>query len=197
MQCKKCGQENIEGVQICQKCGAPLGRVERGESLTPIWFSSRLIGAFAVIAAVVAIVGVFAPWADAGWSAGTPPEARSAAASAWDLMTSSGDVEGGPAAYAIVAFAGACVLLLGGLWSLLDPLSKAAWSAVFAGAAAAIAGSIWGGQSVSEIVFAGVGTAEVTITRASGEWATLAGGIAGLLASIMGRIGAGEPRVRL
>ncbi len=197
MQCKKCGQENIDGVQICQRCGARLDAAERRDSLSPIWFGSRLIGAFAVIAAVVAIIGVFTPWANASWTAGQPAEERSAAASGWDLMTASGDVEEGTEAYAIVAFAGAFVLLLGALWALMDPLSKAAWFAVFAGGVAAIAGSVWGGQALSDIIFTGAGNAEVAITRASGAWATLAGGAAGVLAAIVGRIGAGEPRVSL
>lgn len=197
MQCKKCGQVNLEGARTCQRCGALLGVAERRDSLAPIWFGSRLIGALAVIAAVVTIIGVFSPWANAAWTAGQPAEERSAAASGWDLMTVSGDVGEGPEAYAIAAFAGAFVLLLGALWALMDPQSKAAWFAVFAGGAAAIAGSVWGGQTSGDIVFTGVGQAEVMITRASGEWATLAGGIAGVLFSIVGRIGAGEPRVRL
>jgi hypothetical protein len=151
----------------------------------------------AVFAAVVAIVGVFTPWASASWTSGEPAEARSADGSGWDLMTASGDVEEGPEAYAILAFAGVFVLLLGALWALLDPLSKAAWFVAFAGGVAAIAGSIWGLQSVNDIVFAGVGSAGVTITGGSGQYATLAGGIAGVLAGIVGRIGASEPRVRL
>lgn len=197
MQCKKCGQENIPGVQICQRCGAPLGEVERRQSMVPIWFGSRLIGAFGVIAAVLAIVGVFTPWASATWSSGDPPEARSAAGSGWDLMTASGDVEEGPEAYAVVAFAGAFVLLLGALWALLDPLSKAAWLVALAGGVAAIAGSVWGGQSVNDIVFAGLGTGAAEITSGAGQYLTLAGGIAGVLAGIVGRLGASESRVRL
>lgn len=197
MQCKKCGQENIAGVQLCQRCGARLGEVERRQSMVPMWFGSRLIGAFAVIAAVLTIVGVFTPWANAIWSSGEPPEARSAAGSGWDLMTASGDVEEGPEPYAIAAFAGAFVLLLGALWALLDPLSKAAWFVVLAGGVAAIAGSAWGLQSVNEVVFTGVGAAEAAITKGAGQYLTLAGGIAGGLASIVGRLGAAEPRVRL
>ena len=197
MQCKKCGQENIEGVQTCQRCGARLGQAERRDSLTPVWFGSRLIGAIAVIAAVVAIVGVFIPWASATWTSGEPAEARRADGSGWDLMTASGDVENGPEAYAIVAFAGAVVLLLGALWALLDPLSKAAWFVAFVGGGAAIAGGVWGLQSVSEVVLTGVASAGATITGGPGQYATLAGGIAGVLASIVGRVGASEPRIRL
>lgn len=190
MQCKKCGQENIEGVQTCQRCGARLGQVERPDSLAPIWFGSRLIGALAVIAAVVAIIGVFTPWASASWISGAPAEVRSADGSGWDLMTASGDVEEGPEAYAIVAFAGVFVLLLGALWALLDPLSRAAWFVALAGGVAAIAGAAWGMQSVNDVVFAGVGSATVTITGGGGQYATLGGGIAGVLVSIVGRIGA-------
>ncbi len=197
MRCRKCGQETIEGAQTCQRCGARLGEAERRDSLPPIWFRSRFIGAFAVIAAVIAIVGVFSPWASAAWTSGDPAENRSADGSGWELMTAGGDVEEGPEAYAIIGFAGAWALLLGALWAMLDPLSKAAWFVVLAGAAAAIAGSVWGAQSAGDIVFAGAGNAAVTISRAWGLYLTLAGGIAGALASIVGRLGASEPRIRL
>lgn len=197
MQCNKCGQENIEGVQTCQKCGARLGQAERRDSLAPIWFRSRLIGAMAVIAAVVGIVGVFVPWASASWTSGETAEARYADGSGWELMTASGDVEEGPEAYAIVAFAGVFVLLLGALWGLLDPLSKAAWFVALAAGAAAIAGAVWGLQGVNDVVFTGAGSAGATITRGSGQYATLAGGIAGVLAGIMGWVGASDPRIRL
>jgi len=42
MQCKKCGQENMDGAFACQRCGAPLGVVERSD-WTPVWFGSRFI----------------------------------------------------------------------------------------------------------------------------------------------------------
>lgn len=196
MQCKKCGQENIAGVQLCQKCGSPLGQAEQS-TWVPMWFGSRIIGALAVIAAVLVIVGVFIPWVEASWISAEPPGAHSASGSGWDLMTASGDVQDGVEPYAIIAFAGSMVLALGALWAFHDPESKFAWFMAFAGGVLAIVGAVWGWQGFNDIVFAGIGTAEASIDRGPGLDMTLGGGIAGVIASIAGRLGASEPRIRL
>jgi len=85
------------------------------------------------MAAIVAVVGIFIPWAEGAWTSGTPPAVHSATASCWELMTGNGDVENGAAWYAITAFAGCMVLALGALWGFLDPKSRFAWTAAFAG----------------------------------------------------------------
>ena len=197
MQCKKCGQENMDGAPRCQRCGAPLAQVEQSASSVPMWFGSRIIGVLAAIAGVLVIVGVFVPWATAKWSSGQPLEAHSATGTGWELMTASGDIQDGAEPYAIMAFAGSIVLLLGAAWAFLDPGSKFAWAMTFVGGALAIAGSVWAWQVLNGIVFVGVNAAETTIDHGAGLDLTLGGGIAAIIASVIGRLGASESRPRL
>lgn len=192
MQCKKCGYENMEGVQVCQKCGAPFGQAERRSSELPMWFGSRIIGVLVVLAGALALLGVFLPWAKAVPGLGVPPEAVSAAASGWNLMMGSGDVQDGAEPYAILVFAGGILLLLGAVWALIDPNSKTAWATTAVAGLMVIAGSAWAWVALGDYVFAGVEAIEHSISHGVGLYLTIGGGVAGVLAGVVGRLGASE-----
>ena len=192
MQCKKCGYENMEGARICQRCGEPLGQGQGTSSDVPIWFGSRIIGFLTVMIAVVAMVGVFLPWVKATPIFGAPAETPSAIASGWDLMTESGDVQEGVEPYAILAFAGGVVLVLGAAWALADPQSKNSWATAALGGLLAIGGTAWGWQALSSYAFLGVDPTDVTISVGVGLYLTFGGGIAAVIAGIIGRFGTPE-----
>jgi len=197
MQCKKCGQENIDGAQLCQRCGTTLGKVVRQPSGSPMWFGSRITGAFALVAGVLVLVGIFLPWLEASMNLGELFGTLSISASGWDLMTGSGDVQDGVKTYAILAFAGSIVLLLGAVWAFLDPEMRFAWAMTIVGGVLAIVGSVWGWQDLNDFVVVGASAPEASIGYGAGLYMALAGGIAGVIAGIMGRLGASEQRIRL
>ena len=174
-----------------------LGKVVRQPSGPPVWFGSRITGAFALVAGVLVMVGIFLPWLKASNNLGELFGTLSISASAWDLMTGSGDVQDGVKAYAILAFAGSIVLLLGAVWASLDPESKSAWAMTVVGGVMAIVGSVWGWQDLSDFVATGANTSETSIGYGAGLYMALAGGIAGVIAGIMGRLGSQEQRIRL
>jgi hypothetical protein len=197
MQCNKCGQDNMDGAQLCQRCGTNLGKAVRQPSGPPMWFGSRVTGVFVLIAGVLVIVGIFLPWLKASMNFGELFGTLSISASGWDLMTGSGDVQDGVKTYAILAFAGSIVLLLGAVWAFLDPEMRFAWAMTIVGGVLATVGSVWGWQDLSDFVSAGVNTPEASIGYGAGLYLALAGGIAGVIAGIMGRLGASEQRIRL
>ena len=197
MQCNKCGQDNMDGAQLCQRCGTTLGKAERQPSGPPMWFGSRITGVFVLIAGVLVIVGIFLPWLKASMNLGELFGTLSISASGWDLMTGSGDVQDGVKTYAILAFAGSIVLLLGAVWAFLDPENRFAWAMTIVGGVLATVGSVWGWQDLSDFVSAGVNTPEASIGYGAGLYLALAGGIAGVIAGIMGRLGSSEQRIQL
>ena len=197
MQCKKCGQENLNGAQLCQKCGMPLGIAERQPSRLPLWFGSRIIGVFVLIAGVLVMVGIFLPWLKASMNLGELFGTLSISASGWDLMTGSGDVQDGVKTYAILAFAGSIVLLLGALWAFIDAGMRFAWAMTIVGGALAVVGSVWGWQDLNDFVAVGANTPEASIGYGAGLYMALGGGIAGVIAGIVGWLGSAEPRIRL
>jgi hypothetical protein len=197
MQCKKCGQENIIGAQLCQRCGTTLGKDEGQPSGPPMWFASRFTAAFVLTAGVLVIVGIFLPWLKASMNFGELFGTLSASVSGWDLVTGGGGVQGGAKTYAILAFAGSIVLLIGALLALLNPGSKFAWATAIGGGMLAIVGSAWGWHDLSDIVAAGANTPEASIGYGAGLYMGLVGGIAGVVAGIVGRLGSTELPIRL
>jgi len=195
MQCKKCGQENMDGTRLCQKCGTTLGKAEVQSGGVPLWFGSRIIGSFVLVAGVLALVGIFLPWLKASWDLGDLFGTLSISASGWDLMTGSGDVQDGTQTYAILAFAGSIVLLLGALWAFVDAGMRFAWVMAIVGGVVVVVGSVWGWQDLSDFVAAGADTSEASIGYGAGLYMALVGGIAGVIAGIMGRLGSPKPLI--
>ena len=108
-------------------------------------------------------------------------------------MTGSGHVQDGAEPYSILVFAGSIVLLLGALWAFVDLRSKNAWATTVLGGLLVIGGSVWGWLALNDYAFAGVNAAEVSINHGAGLYLTIGGGIAGIIAGIVGRLGASGP----
>ncbi len=195
MKCPKCGQENMDGTRLCQKCGTTLGKAEVQSGGLPPWFAGKFISAVVLVAGVLALVGIFLPWLKANWDLGDLLGTLSISATGWDLMTGSGDVQDGTQTYAILAFAGSIVLLLGALWAFVDPGMRFAWVMAIVGGVLVVVGSVWGWQDLSDFVATGADTAETSIGYGAGLYMALAGGIAGVIAGIMGRLGSPEPSI--
>ena len=195
MRCPKCGQENMDGTRLCQKCGTTLGKAELHPSSLPMWFGNRFIAAVVLVAGVLALVGIFLPWLKASWNLGDLFGTLSISASGWDLMTGSGDVQDGAKAYAILAFSGGIVLLLGALWAFVDPGSRFAWFITIVGGVVVVVGSVWGWQDLSDFVATGANTSETSIGYGAGLYMALVGGIVGVIGGIMGRLGSPKPLV--
>ena len=70
MQCKKCGQENLDGAQLCQRCGTTLGRRAAARYHHP---SGREQNhrSFVLVAGVLVLVGIFLPWLTFKWTSAT------------------------------------------------------------------------------------------------------------------------------
>jgi hypothetical protein len=197
VQCKKCGQENLDGAQLCQRCGTTLKQTGRQPGITAASVGSRITGLFVLIAGVLVLVGIFLPWLKASMNLGEWFGTLSISASGWDLVTGGGDVQDGAKTYAILAFAGSIVLLLGAVWAFLDPEMRFAWAMTIVGGVLAIVGSVWGWQDFNDFVVVGASAPEASIGYGAGLYMALAGGIAGVIAGIMGRLGSQEQRIRL
>ena len=185
----------MDGTRLCQKCGTTLGKAELHPSSLPMWFGNRFIAAVVLVAGVLALVGIFLPWLKASWNLGDLFGTLSISASGWDLMTGSGDVQDGAKAYAILAFSGGIVLLLGALWAFVDPGSRFAWFITIVGGVVVVVGSVWGWQDLSDFVATGANTSETSIGYGAGLYMALVGGIVGVIGGIMGRLGSPKPLV--
>jgi hypothetical protein len=182
VQCQKCGQKNLNGAQCCQGCGTPLG--EAGIPLVSAW--SRILGVFVLIAGVLALVGIFLSWFKISLNFGEFFGSISASASGWDLVTGGGGLKGGAETYAIITFIGSIVVLVGAVWALATPRMKAAWAVAIAGGVLAIVGSAWGWNDLPGSFSIGDDTLGASMGYGAGLYLAMMGGIAGLIAGIVG-----------
>jgi hypothetical protein len=186
MQCKKCGQENLDGAQLCQRCGTTLMPTARQPGITTSSVGSRITGLVVLIAGALVLAGIFLPWLTFKWDVGDLFGSLSVDISGWDLVTGSGDIEGGAKLYAILAFAGSIVVLLGAVWALAAPANRLGWAIATVGGVLAIIGSVWGWSDLSDFVAAGANTPGVSSDYGVGLFLALGGGIAGLLVGVYG-----------
>ena len=106
--------------------------------------------------------------------------------SGWDLVTGGGDIDEGAKLYAILAFAGSIVVLLGAVWALAHSGKSSAWAIATVGGVLAIVGSVWGWSDLSDFVAAGANTPGASFDYGVGLYLALVGGIAGFLAGLYG-----------
>jgi len=195
MQCKKCGQENINGAQLCQRCGTNLMQTSPQPETRASLVGSRITSLFVLAAGVLVLVGIFLSWLTFKWNAAEMLPSVSLSVSGWDLVTGSGDIGEGAKLYAILAFAGSIVLLLGALWALATPANRAPWAMAAIGGVLAIVGSVWGWSDLSDFVAAGANNPGASFNYGVGLYLALAGGIAGLVASFYGFARSSGPSV--
>jgi hypothetical protein len=186
MQCKKCGQENLAGAQLCQRCGTNLTQTDQQPGMTTSSVGSRITSLLLLAVGALVLVGIFLSWLTFKWNAAGMLPSVSLSVSGWDLVTGSGDIGEGAKLYAILAFAGSIVVLIGAVWALATPANRAPWAMAAIGGVLAIVGSIWGWSDLSDFVAAGENNPGASFNYGIGLYLALAGGIAGLAASVYG-----------
>jgi hypothetical protein len=158
----------------------------RQPGITTSSVGSRITALFVLIAGVLVLVGIILPWLTFKWDAGDLFANLSVNISGWDLVTGTGDIDEGAKTYAILAFAGSIVLLLGAVWAFIDPEMRFAWAMTIVGGVLAAVGSVWGWSDLSDFVAAGASTPGASLDYGIGLYLALAGGIAGLIAGLYG-----------
>jgi uncharacterized BrkB/YihY/UPF0761 family membrane protein len=128
-----------------------------------------MVGRVGLVAGILALVGVFTPWATQ--HGGLRPNL-----SAWDAMTGvvvPGDNAPLHLVWAGLAFGAALILLVGALYAVAAPKAKAPWVMLHIGGALAIAGFVSGLSDIRDglTILPGYGY---------GLYLTLVGGILGL-----------------
>ena len=186
MQCRKCGQKNLNGAQCCQTCGTTLSESGWQPGIPPVSAGSRIPGVFVLIAGVLVLVGIFLSWYKISFNFGEFWGGISVSASGWDLVTGGGGLEGGAETYAILTFIGSIVVLVGAVWALATPGMKAAWAVAIVGGVLAIAGSAWGWNDLPGSFAIGDDTLGASMGYGTGLYLAMVGGIAGLIAGIAG-----------
>jgi hypothetical protein len=182
MFCAQCGQENDDQSQFCRSCGASLREPSQPQSIQLGVTEKRIFGGIGLIAGILALVGVFAPWVTvSGWG-------ESLSASAWDSITRA-TIGGEPVereAWACLALAGAILAVVGALAVLAIPKAKEFWGILGIGGILAIVGSAWG---FSDIETGSI--LDISVSYGYGLYLTLVGGILGLvgIAVLRGRSG--------
>jgi hypothetical protein len=164
MDCSSCGQENDDQAQFSQGPGAPLQEPVQQRGIQRWITDKRILADIGLIASILVLVGVSAPWFTR--HLGLHPSV-----SAWDAMT--GLELWDYRLYAIwagVAFGAALILLVGALYALAAPRSKAPWLMLHMGGALAIIGFA---AAVSY-------TKDGSLGYGYGLFLTLVGGILGL-----------------
>ena len=167
MHCTRCGQENDDQARFCRSCGAALQEPVQKRGIERWVTDKKILAYIGLIAGVLALVGVFSPWA-------TYPGGYSPNISAWDAMT--GLTVWDYRLYLVwagLAFGGAILALVGAVSAVADPKAKAPWVILHVGGALAIAGFA---AAVSDIRDGGFGYPGYGY----GSFLTLAGGLLGL-----------------
>jgi len=132
MYCTKCGEENDDQAQFCRSCGAAVQEPIQQQGIQRWVTDKKILWGVGLIAGILALVGVFSPWATGRYSPNI---------TAWDAMT--GLTAWSHRIYEIwasMAFAAALLLLGGALSALAAPRSKAPWVMLHTGGALAIIG---------------------------------------------------------
>jgi len=189
MNCTKCGQESSEQAQFCQGCGAALQMPRQQPNILRVVMDKRILAVIGLIAGVLALVGIFTPWAKVS-ALGT-----SVSASAWDSVINARimGVEIERYDWTCIALAGAILTLVGALSALVSPKTRMLWVILAIGGLLAIIGSAWGFSDISHIPSGGIlsggifggGILGVSVGYGPGVYLTLVGGILGL-AGVLG-----------
>jgi uncharacterized BrkB/YihY/UPF0761 family membrane protein len=135
------------------------------------WITDRkIVARVALVAGVLALVGVFSPWA-------TYPGGYSPNISAWDAMTGLTTGDNAPLylVWAGLALGAALILVAGAVYAIAAPKAKAPWIIVHVGGALVIAGFVGGLCDIRDggvTNFSGYGY---------GLFLTLIGGVLGLI----------------
>ena len=175
----RCGQENDDQAQFCRRCGAALQEAVQQRGIQRWVTDTKILAYIGLIAGVLALVGVLAPWAT-----GTVGiERYHVNISAWDTITGRDIWWGvgwpptiGYEVWAGLALHGAVFALVGALFAVAAPKAKAPWAILGVGSALAIAGCAWG---LSDIRDGGV--MGFYSGYGYGLFLTLVGGILGLV----------------
>jgi len=137
----------------------------------------RVAGLIGLIAGILAVVGLFTPWATlSGWGA-------SVSASAWDSVTNAKVMgeEVGREGWALLALFGTILTLVGALFALASPKTKIAWGLLLTGGVLAVAGSVWAFSDIET-----GGALGVSAGYGAGLYLTLVGGLLGLIGGVLG-----------
>ena len=162
--------------QLSRSSGVALQEPLQGRGIQRWVTDRKVLGRVGLIAGVLALVGVFNPWATgSGWR-------ETLNISAWDSITMSTAV--GPqiprGVWACLALAGAVLVLVGALSALAAPKAKVPWAILGVGGVLSIAGCAWG------LFFITTGTLlGYHLGGGYGLYLTLVGGVLGL-AGILG-----------
>jgi hypothetical protein len=131
----------------------------------------RTIALIGLIGGILALVGIFTPWATAsGWG-------MSVTASAWDGIRESAG------SYCTVALIGACIALVGALSALAAPRVKVLWAILAIGGILAIAGAAYGFFDIETGTEMGF-----LYGYGYGLYLTLVGGILALIGALVGGV---------
>jgi hypothetical protein len=201
--CRECGQPISETDKFCENCGAKTARAAPVQSavVTPaapapevptqstVLTSSRfrLVAAIALVGCVLAVVGIFLPWASWTRSYQTPrwysapvTQYVSGTNSAWDYIRHGSPVNAH--IYQWLVLIGACVALIGALFSLGGQRLKVFWVASVIGSVLAFAGIVWAFADGTNL------TGVPAQTHEYGMYLTLAGSIIGVVGGLMGLV---------
>ena len=135
----------------------------------------RTLAVIGLIGGILALVGIFTPWATGGVLVG---EWIPMSASGWDIGS-----------YSTVALVGACVALLGALSALAAPRVKALWAILAIGGILAIAGAAYGFFDIDTGPgWTSIGHLPACSSYGYGLSLTLVGGILALIGALVGGI---------
>ena len=143
----------------------------------------RILAIIGLIGGIIALVGIFTPWATGGVLVG---EWIPKSASAWDGIKDSA------VSYFTLALVGACVALLGALSTLAAPRVKALWAILAIGGILAIAGAAYGFFDIDSrpgwTLIPSIGYVPACSSYGYGLSLTLVGGILALIGALVGGI---------
>ncbi len=156
MSCHECGQAVSETAQVCDNCGASVGKgtpvqspgvnpavsapdTTHSRQETKVTLQQhRFVAVIALIGCAVAFAGIFTPWL-----------AVTSRASAWDCLIGREYAENGftlyslhPPYYLWLVPVGTFAAFVGAVFTVVLPRMKAPWFAILVGAVAAIVGAI-------------------------------------------------------
>ena len=144
----------------------------------------QILGAVGLIGGILALVGIFTPWATLSTAWG-----GSVSMSAWDSITEA-EILGQPAereTYCLLAFAGSILALVGALLAVFAPSMKVPWAILVVGGVLAIIGAVWGLSDIETGSILGI-----SVSYGYGLYLTLAGGVLAFLA-FLGAIAMRQP----
>jgi hypothetical protein len=146
----------------------------------------RILAIIGLIGGIIALVGIFTPWATGGVLDPLGGEWIPKSASAWDGIKDSA------VSYFTLALVGVCIALLGALSALAAPRVKALWAMLAIGGILAIAGAAYGFFDIDTgpgwTLIPSIGDIPACSSYGYGLSLTLVGGILALIGALVGGI---------